>query len=121
MSLFIYFSCEAPRLYFKGSKRKNNTFLFASSIRIFYYFFQLIDLILLQLSFILDVVEEGAHTRRAFLGEDGRQGLANTVIHWSSHTESRSWSRQDPALSVWTPMYYRVYQTLPSSQPASFS
>ena len=26
-----------------------------------------------------------------------------------------------PALSVWTPMYYRVYQNLPASLPASFS
>ena len=26
-----------------------------------------------------------------------------------------------PALGVWAPMYYRIYQTLSASQPASFS
>ena len=47
----------------------------------------------------------------------GRQIFVNTVIHWSPDTESR----QDPALNVWTPMYYPVDQTLPASQPANFS
>ena len=77
-----------------------------------------------------DWCSKGAHTLKAVLREAGmlagRQGLVNTVIHWSPHTDSRSWSRQEeqepaPALSVWNPMYYRVYQTLPASQPASFS
>ena len=69
---------------------------------------------------------------RVVLREAGRQasrqGFVNTVIHWSPHTESRSCSRQDeqkpasaPALSVRTSMNYRVYQSLPASQLASFS
>ena len=37
---------------------------------------------------------------KGVMREAGRQGLLNTVIHWSPHTESRSWNRQAPALSV---------------------
>ena len=61
-----------------------------------------------------------AYTLRAVLREAGRQRLVNTVIHWSPHNESRSWSRQDLLqLSVYglQCISYRVYKT----QPASFS
>ena len=38
---------------------------------------------------------------RAVLREAGRQGLVNTVIHWSPHTKSRSWQDEQGAAESW--------------------
>ena len=66
----------------------------------------------------------GAHTLKAVLREAGWQaGFGKQGNKYIGVHTLRAGARTGriPALSVWTPMNYRVYQTLPASQPASFS
>ena len=63
-----------------------------------------------------------SHTESSF----ARSWQAGFGKHGSNALESKTLragagAGRIPALSVWIPMYYRVYQTLPASQPASFS
>ena len=70
----------------------------------------------------LSPLTKGAQTHWEQFGEKlaGKQGLVNTVLHWTHTLRAGAgagrMSRSSQTPSVWTPMYCCVYKTLPASQ-----